>query len=633
MSNIKNENLISLLNAVIDRELDKDVSQVNTSLVEECIDLVLKLEQEENSDFRVFVPLITSDEFLKRIAPENKGWFKRLNVFARAAVVAAIVATGTITVNATVKAITDYDILGELNKKIVSIFSNDKYEKLEDNTYVQSENEDFEQVSENADEPLENENKAANKNAGSTQASNNTSFEEKTESGVIKDFGKRPNKVVIPSVPSGVELPQEAGKTLVGVYLDSSNMKTNYIYGETFSYDGLELYRVYSDGSRRELDYSSCDRTANIDTTKTGNYVVKLVYLNTVVEIDVTVRPNEETRYSEICTNGEYEYLLTDEGAYITAYSGNEDNIVLDSVDSKPVVSIENGVFEGRNIKAFSSTSLRKVGAGAFANCTKLKTVDIPNVSVVENRAFEKTAVENIKLSSNTKSIGDYAFNGCEALKKINLGGNVETIGRLAFNECYLLEDVYGSQNIRRVGDFAFYDDSEMTVDSPLDRLCYVGDYAFAYCNTVVINDIDHMEHIGDGAFMMCYNIISVHITSNIKSVSYSAFKGARIKELTVDGGVERIEDYAFMSTMITALKLPNSVKYIGDYAFYTSRLTSVSGAEYVEEIGTLAFYPGKKLHMNVLYGSKMHNYANENSISYTAHDKNGNILPPEEEL
>ena len=34
MSNIKNENLISLLNAVIDRELDKDVSQVNTSLVE-----------------------------------------------------------------------------------------------------------------------------------------------------------------------------------------------------------------------------------------------------------------------------------------------------------------------------------------------------------------------------------------------------------------------------------------------------------------------------------------------------------------------------------------------------------------------------------------------------------------------
>ena len=79
---------------------------------------------------------------------------------------------------------------------------------------------------------------------------------------------------------------------------------------------------------------------------------------------------------------------MTDEGAYITAYSGNEDNIVLDSVDSKPVVSIENGVFEGRNIKAFSSTSLRKVGTGAFANCTKLKTVDIPNVSVVENRAF-----------------------------------------------------------------------------------------------------------------------------------------------------------------------------------------------------------------------------------------------------
>ena len=34
MSNIQNENLISILNAVIDRELDQDVSQVTTSLVE-----------------------------------------------------------------------------------------------------------------------------------------------------------------------------------------------------------------------------------------------------------------------------------------------------------------------------------------------------------------------------------------------------------------------------------------------------------------------------------------------------------------------------------------------------------------------------------------------------------------------
>ena len=321
---------------------------------------------------------------------------------------------------------------------------------------------------------------------------------------------------------------------------------------------------------------------------------------------------------------------MTDEGAYITAYSGNEDNIVLDSVDNKPVLSIENGVFEGRNIKSFSSSSLKKVGTGAFANCTKLKTVNIPSVSVVENRAFEKTAVEKMTLSSNTKSIGDYAFNGCEALKKIDLGGNVETIGRLAFNECYSLEDVYGSQSIKRVGDFAFYDDGEMTVDSSLDKLCYVGDYAFAYCNTVVINDIDHMEHIGDGAFMMCYNIISVHITSNIKSVSYSAFKGARIKELTVDYGVERIEDYAFMSTMITTLKLPDSVKYIGDYAFYTSRLTSVSGAEHAEEIGTLAFYPSKRLVMYVLYPSAMLDYAKQNNIEYVAHDERGAIVLPD---
>lgn len=141
------------------------------------------------------------------------------------------------------------------------------------------------------------------------------------------------------------------------------------------------------------------------------------------------------------------------------------------------------------------------------------------------------------------------------------------------------------------------------------------------------------MEYIGDGAFLMCYNIQSVHITSNIMSVAYSAFKGARISELTVDYGVERIEDYAFMSTMITTLRLPNSVKYIGDYAFYTSRLTSVSGAEHAEKIGTLAFYPSKRLVMYVLYPSAMFDYAKENNIEYVARDDNGNTVLPDDEL
>lgn len=632
MSNIKNENLISLLNAVIDRELDKDVSQVNTSLVEECIDLVLKLEQEQNSDFHTLVPLITSDEFLKRIAPEHNGWFKSLNVFARAAVVAAIVATGTITVNATVKAITDYDMLGELNKKIVSFFNYENQDEFEENTYIQNGDESFEQTSQGTDEPLENE--AENENAGSTQsAQNNIAVEEKTESGEIKSYNKHPDKVVIPSIPTGIAPPEQNGKTLVGVYLDSSNMKKNYIYGEELSYDGLELYCVYSDNSRRLLDYTDCDRTANIDTTKVGDYVVKVVYLNTIVEIDVTVRPNEETRYSEICSNNEYDYLLTDKGAFITAYKGNDDIIVLDTVDSNPVLSIENGVFEGKNIRAFSSATCQKIAYGAFANCEKLKSVSIPSVSVVEGRAFEKTAITQITLSDKVKTIGEYAFNGCETLTEIDLGGNVETIERLAFNECYLLESVKGTQNIRRVYDFAFYDNGDMTFDSNVPLLCYAGEYAFAYCSSVEIDEIDNMEHIGDGAFLMCYNIQSVHITSNIKSVPYSAFKGARIRELTVDYGVERIEDYAFMSTMITTLSLPNSIKYIGDYAFYTSRLTSVSGAEYAEKIGTLAFYPSRKLVMYVLYPSEMYSYAVENNIEYVARDDNGNTVLPDDEL
>lgn len=71
ISNIKNENLIAMLNKVIDTELDKDTSQVNTSLVQECIDAILQIEQDEDSSFRVLVPLMSSDDFLKSIMPEK----------------------------------------------------------------------------------------------------------------------------------------------------------------------------------------------------------------------------------------------------------------------------------------------------------------------------------------------------------------------------------------------------------------------------------------------------------------------------------------------------------------------------------------------------------------------------------
>ena len=63
-----------------------------------------------------------------------------------------------------------------------------------------------------------------------------------------------------------------------------------------------------------------------------------------------------------------------------------------------------------------------KIGAGAFANCTALTSLSIPD-SVI--------------------AIGNSAFTGCTGLTSLTLPGSVAAIGDSAFANCTQLEAVY----------------------------------------------------------------------------------------------------------------------------------------------------------------------------------------------
>lgn len=649
MSNLKNENLIAMLNEVIDSELDKDVSQVDTKLVEDCIDAVLLLQQEEDDSFKALVPLMSSDQFLKKIMPNNS--WKRLNVFARAAVVAAVVATGTFSVNAAVKAVTGYDFLNDISSRITAVMSSnsglDKDDQVDyfETTTANNEIIPVENTTEEATEATTVVEEATTKAVEETTKEPTSNVEPIITEATTKEVPTRrvierttiPVEQVVTTVPMASPKPDKNNppeKELTNIYVNSINMKTNYIYGESLSYDGLELACMYSDGSLEPLSYADCMRTSNFDTSKVGDYIVKLVYQNAIVEISVSVRPNEETRFSDMCTNGIYDYLLTKEGAYLTKYYGDEENIVLDTVDGDKLYAVGPRLFEDSNIKSFKSNSCQIIKENAFNNCSKLAKVDIPNCSYIGKNAFSKTDIEDITIPARVTAIEEGTFDGCESLTTVNMLGKVDTIKRFAFNECPLLEEITGAENIKRVEDFAFYDDQELTLDSTLDNLKYAGDYAFGYCRKVDFDTIENMEHIGDGAFQYCSNINSVSIPGNITTVPKSAFRGARITSLVLSEGVEAVDDYVFMSTYITSLTLPESLKEIGTYAFYTNRLTSVKFLGDADKIGPTAFYPSKKLAIYCEnYNDSFANiraYARSNNITCFV---NGSIDTGDEEL
>ena len=77
-----------------------------------------------------------------------------------------------------------------------------------------------------------------------------------------------------------------------------------------------------------------------------------------------------------------------------------------------------------------------KIGENAFAGCTALEEVILPNnLSFIGRKAFaDCSALSEITLPENTKFIGDGAFSGCTALSYIVIPKSVTIIGEGAFD-------------------------------------------------------------------------------------------------------------------------------------------------------------------------------------------------------
>ena len=79
-----------------------------------------------------------------------------------------------------------------------------------------------------------------------------------------------------------------------------------------------------------------------------------------------------------------------------------------------------------------------------FKNCYSIKEIDIRNFDVIpdgifygcENLLYSYANSAGLKYSENTKSIGAYAFYGCESFTKFILYPATTSIGQYAFAGC-----------------------------------------------------------------------------------------------------------------------------------------------------------------------------------------------------
>ncbi len=89
--------------------------------------------------------------------------------------------------------------------------------------------------------------------------------------------------------------------------------------------------------------------------------------------------------------------------------------------------------------------SVTSIGEGAFAYCSSLTSVTIPNsVTSIGEYAFRDcSGLTSVTIPNSVTSIGIWAFYGCSGLTSVTIPNSVTSIGNQAFYNCSSLTSIY----------------------------------------------------------------------------------------------------------------------------------------------------------------------------------------------
>lgn len=170
---------------------------------------------------------------------------------------------------------------------------------------------------------------------------------------------------------------------------------------------------------------------------------------------------------------------------------------------------------------AFNATDIEipegvvSIGNSAFANCTKLASVILPNsLTSIATYAFFKCPLTTITIPKNVTSVHYYAFNRCKELKIYVDDENL-----------YYSSDEDGALFNKNKTTLIFHQ-SALSGYEILESVTEIGDGAFWGSgfggNPAVLPK--NIVKIGANAFVDCINLHSVTIPENVTSIGENAF-------------------------------------------------------------------------------------------------------------
>ena len=172
-----------------------------------------------------------------------------------------------------------------------------------------------------------------------------------------------------------------------------------------------------------------------------------------------------------------------------------------------------------------NDNSVTSIGSYAFAGCTSLASITIPNsvTDVSSDEIFTNcTSLTTATIGTGVTTIGNDMFSGCSALTSITIPNNVTSIGAYAFNNCTSLATATIGTGVTSIGNYAFQLCTSLTSITIPNSVTTIGLEAFASCISVTTLAIGTgATNIQSDAFNNCTSLATVTCR-----VAQSAFTG-----------------------------------------------------------------------------------------------------------
>ncbi len=255
--------------------------------------------------------------------------------------------------------------------------------------------------------------------------------------------------------------------------------------------------------------------------------------------------------------------------------------------------------------------SVITIGSYAFKNCDALKSIEIPNsIQKVEDRAFDgcsklkKVNISDLTAWCNISFEGGYSnplkyahllYLDNELITNLEVPDDVTSIGANSFCNCTSITSVKIPNSVTTIGNYAFYECTNLITIEMGENVESIGYGAFCNCaNLETINIPFGVPEIIDYTFYGCTSLTSINVPSSVKKICWYAFANCKsLNSISIPNSVIGLEGHSFENcSSMNSINIPNSVLYIKDQAFYGCiTLKDIIIGSGLSSIGKSAFF------------------------------------------